>query len=175
MDQQKIGIFMKELRKEKGVTQEQLADFLNTSRRTVSRWETGSNLPDIDILVILADYYSVDLREILNGERKQAEVDKEVKDTLLKAAEYENEKKTIFNRFINILSAMGVLAGILHIVMVFIESENRIFQFVYGATLGIMFGCTIIGFIMTGMNAAKFREAKLRILGLIRGDNHEKT
>lgn len=175
MDQQKIGNFMKELRKEKGVTQEQLADFLNTSRRTVSRWETGSNLPDIDILVILADYYSVDLREILNGERKQAEVDKEVKDTVLKAAEYENEKKTIFNKFINILSAMGVLAGILHIVMVFIESENRIFQFVHGMTLGIMFGCTIIGFIMTGKNAAKFREAKLRILGLIGGDNHEKA
>ena len=41
MDQQKIGSFLKELRKEKSITQEQLAEKLNVSRRTVSRWETG--------------------------------------------------------------------------------------------------------------------------------------
>ena len=53
MDQQKIGEFLKELRKEKGITQEQLADKLFVSRRTVSRWETGSNMPDLDVLVEL--------------------------------------------------------------------------------------------------------------------------
>ena len=42
MDQQKIGAFLKELRKEKNLTQEQLAEVLNVSGRTVSRWETGS-------------------------------------------------------------------------------------------------------------------------------------
>ena len=47
MDQIKIGSFMKELRKEKGLTQEQLAEQFDVSRRTVSRWETGSNLPNI--------------------------------------------------------------------------------------------------------------------------------
>ena len=41
MDQMKIGSFLKELRKEKGMTQEQLAEQLNTSNRSVSRWETG--------------------------------------------------------------------------------------------------------------------------------------
>ena len=41
MDQKKIGCFIKELRKEKGITQEQLAEILNISGRTVSRWETG--------------------------------------------------------------------------------------------------------------------------------------
>ena len=47
MDQQKIGEFLKTLRKEKNLTQEYLADKMNVSRRTVSRWETGSNLPDL--------------------------------------------------------------------------------------------------------------------------------
>ena len=70
MDQQKIGSFLKELRKEKELTQEQLAETLSVSGRTVSRWETGSNMPDLSILVELADYYNVDIREIINGERK---------------------------------------------------------------------------------------------------------
>ena len=50
MDQIKIGIFLKELRKEKKLTQEQLAEKLNVSGRTVSRWETGSNMPDIGMM-----------------------------------------------------------------------------------------------------------------------------
>ena len=55
MDQVKIGNFLKKLRKEKGITQEQLAEILNVSGRTVSRWETGNNMPDISILVDIAD------------------------------------------------------------------------------------------------------------------------
>ena len=68
MDQQKIGAFLKELRKEKNITQEQLADEMRVSRRTVSRWETGSNMPDLDILIDLSEYYDVDLKDILNGQ-----------------------------------------------------------------------------------------------------------
>ena len=68
MDQLKIGAYLKELRKDKAITQEQLADILNVSRRTVSRWETGSNLPDLDLLIELADFYKVDLRQLLEGE-----------------------------------------------------------------------------------------------------------
>ena len=56
MDQKKTGSLLKELRKEKGMTQEQLAEYLNVSGRTISRWETGANLPDLDLLVTLSDY-----------------------------------------------------------------------------------------------------------------------
>ncbi|MBQ1247345.1 MAG: helix-turn-helix transcriptional regulator, partial [Clostridiales bacterium] len=76
MDQQKIGEFLKTLRKDNNLTQEELADKMNVSRRTVSRWETGSNLPDLSILVELADLYDVDMREIFNGERKNETMDK---------------------------------------------------------------------------------------------------
>ena len=55
MDQVKIGRFIKELRKEKGLTQEQQAEQSQVSRRTISRWETGSNLPDLDLLIEMAD------------------------------------------------------------------------------------------------------------------------
>ena len=55
MDQQKIGAFLKELRKEKNITQEELAEKMLVSRRTVSRWETGTNMPDMDILMDISE------------------------------------------------------------------------------------------------------------------------
>ena len=51
MDQKKIGAFFKDLRKEKGITQEAFAEIIGVSARTVSRWETGSNMPDLDVLI----------------------------------------------------------------------------------------------------------------------------
>ena len=50
MNQEKIGKFLKELRKKKGLTQEQIAEKFNVSNRTISRWENGNNMPDLDIL-----------------------------------------------------------------------------------------------------------------------------
>ena len=96
MNQQKTGELLKRLRKEKGLTQEQLAEKFYVSSRTVSRWETGSNMPDVAILIELADFYDVDIREIIDGERKSEIMDKETKETLLKVAEYaaEEHRKT---------------------------------------------------------------------------------
>ena len=71
-----VGSFLKELRKEKGITQEQFAEIMEVSARTVSRWETGSNMPDIEVLILIADYYEVEIREILDGERKSEQIDK---------------------------------------------------------------------------------------------------
>lgn len=75
-----IGTFLKELRNEKEITQEQLAEKFCVSRRTVSRWETGSNMPDLGILIEMADYYGVDLRELLDGEGKSEKMNKELEE-----------------------------------------------------------------------------------------------
>jgi len=96
MDQKKIGAFLKQLRKEKNLTQEQLAEKMLVSSRTVSRWETGSNMPDISILIELADYYEIDIRELINGERKSETMTEETRDVLNQVAEYTDaEKKKI--------------------------------------------------------------------------------
>ena len=92
MNQQKMGEFLKHLRKEKGLTQEQLAEYFRVSSRTVSRWETGSNMPDVEMLIELADFYDVDICEIIDGERKSKNMDNETKDTLKKVAEYATEE-----------------------------------------------------------------------------------
>ena len=96
MNQQKTGEFLKQLRKSKGLTQEQLAEHFNLSSRTVSRWETGSNMPSVDMLIELADFYDVDIRQIIDGEKKSGNMDQETKDALKKVAEYatKEEKRT---------------------------------------------------------------------------------
>ena len=70
MDQIKAGAFLKDLRKDKGITQEQLAEELGVSGRTISRWETGKNMPDISLLVEIAEFFDVSIPEIIKGERK---------------------------------------------------------------------------------------------------------
>lgn len=92
MNQQKIGEFLKQLRKDKGLTQEQLAERFSVSSRTVSRWETGSNMPDVETLIELADFYNVDIREIIDGERKSENTDDEIKNTIKKVADYAAEE-----------------------------------------------------------------------------------
>ena len=82
MDLVKIGNFLKQLRKEKGLTQEELAEKMGVARRTVSRWETGNNMPDLDILIELSDLYETDLREILSGERKSGKMNEEMKEAM---------------------------------------------------------------------------------------------
>lgn len=66
MNQQKTGRFLKEIRQEKGITQEQAAEKFGVAGRTVSRWETGSNMPDLSMLVEIAVFYNVDVSEIID-------------------------------------------------------------------------------------------------------------
>ena len=110
MDQQKTGSFLKRLRKETGMTQEQLAERLGVTARTVSRWETGSNLPDLSLLIEIADLYRVDIREIIDGERKDETMNQETKDTLKKAAEYTGaEKERLKKRMAGIMTGAAIL------------------------------------------------------------------
>ena len=74
MDQEKIGTFISSCRKEKGWTQEQLGEALGVSQRSVSRWETGRNLPDLALLSPLADALGVGVEELLAGELEEKEV-----------------------------------------------------------------------------------------------------
>ena len=106
MDQKKTGEFLKALRKEKELTQSQLAEVFNVSTRTVSRWENGSNLPDVSTLVEIADFYEVDVREIIEGERNAT--NEEISDMALKIAEYAGNEKSRLLKWIQIICFLGV-------------------------------------------------------------------
>lgn len=117
MDQKKIGYFLKELRKAKNLTQEQLAEKLNVSGRTVSRWETGHNMPDISLLVELAEFYDVSIPEIIDGERKSGAMKKEVKEVAEKMSDYAGAEKEFLLKEIRNLSIIGVCALAIYFVL----------------------------------------------------------
>ena len=110
MDQSKIGSFLKQLRKEKGITQEEFAEKLGVSNRTVSRWETGSNMPDISLLVEIADFYDVDVREIIEGEKKSEMMNEEIRDTAEKMAVYAGAEKSKLLKFAQVFGIIGIIA-----------------------------------------------------------------
>lgn len=161
MDQQKIGQFLRECRKEKGITQEQLAEMLSVTNRSVSRWENGSNLPDLDILIEMADYYDVELRELLDGERKSEKMNKELEETVLKVAEYSNEDKIKLTKRMHLLFIGGFVAAVTYMILLFTERSDN---FLGGMCLGITFGMMIVGVLMTSKYAAKIRTYKRKLL-----------
>ena len=164
MDLVKTGAFLKELRKEKNITQEQLAEEMGVSRRTVSRWETGSNMPDMDILIDISDFYEVDLREILDGERKSEQMDKEMKDTVLKVAEYENEGKKRSAVVVIIYSTLGILALLANLIMNMIEMPDTFLTgFLKGMTVGTAIIAMILGIIYATGTLNKLYSFKKRL------------
>ena len=167
MDLQKIGTFLKDLRKEKGLTQEQLAETLNVSRRTVSRWETGSNMPDLDLLMEIADLYAVDLREMLNGERKgEDRMNKEMEETVLKVAEYSNADKQRAARVVRVYFLFGIAAMIVNVAMDFLNVEGTFWSgFVKGSTAGLSIGAMVLGLLYVTGALMKIQAFKMRLLG----------
>lgn len=136
MDQKKIGAFLKKLRKEKSMTQEQLAEYLNVSGRTVSRWETGSNMPDLNILIILSDFYEVDIKDLLVGERSIKQMDTEPKETIQKVADYTSCKEKMLIRKVHGITISGIIAwGVSFMLVVRFITEVRGVEYLLGGAL----------------------------------------
>ena len=172
MDIMKIGKYLQKLRKEKNLTQEQLAEKMNVSRRTVSRWETGSNMPDLDILLELSDFYEVDLREILRGERKSERMNEELKETVLQVADYSSEEKTRLLRRMHWLFIAG-LAGILAFIIIDLLGLDTTspYKEIGSFGLGLSFGMIIMGVILTSRYSAGIRAFKLRLSDKIKKES----
>ena len=69
MDMTKMGTFLQTLRREQGLTQEQLGEKLHISSKTISRWETGTYMPPVEMLLALSELYGVSMNELVAGER----------------------------------------------------------------------------------------------------------
>ena len=161
MNQKKIGDFLKSLRQEKGLTQTQLADILYVSNRSISRWEQGNGLPDIDLLLKLAHFYDVKLEEILDGQRNN--MDNKMDSTVLKVAELENEAKKKMNRIIQFLTLVSLIFLLISYLLSDSLGQNDIIDFIFGFGNGLTFGTLVLILIITSRWGAKIREFKKRI------------
>ncbi len=174
MDTVKIGKFLKELRNGKSLTQEQLAERLYVSGRTVSRWETGANLPDISIIIELSDFYNVDIREILDGGRKGINMEKEFEheqsqdETILKVAEYSQEEKKIMLRGGRRLFTVGMIVSVANLIVERTDFAAGSFwpnfsEFVSGFNDGFVFMVMLIGILYTTNRLKKLQGIKQRL------------
>ncbi len=92
MDQVKVGEFLASLRKEKGLTQESLAERIGVTNKTISRWETGTYMPDIEMLLILGEQFDVTVNELLCGERLSDEAIRTKSESNIKYLAAKNKK-----------------------------------------------------------------------------------
>lgn len=103
MDTVKIGKFISELRRERGLTQEQLAEKLGTSNKTISRWENGNYMPPVEMLMELSKFFEVSINELLSGKRLEREeelsaAEENLKEVLSVSAFSLEERKDYFTK-----------------------------------------------------------------------------
>ncbi len=111
MNQIKIGIFIKQCRKEKNLTQEELAQKLGTTSKSISRWENGNTMPDYSILKQLCDELNININELLTGEKIKEN------DYMIKAEEnFINLKKKV-DRMIKLLNVLAIISSIAMVIL----------------------------------------------------------
>ena len=110
----RIGEQIKNYRKTEGLTQEQVANYLGVSTPAVNKWEKGSNMPDISLLVDIADYYDISIPEIINGERKSEIMNEEERKIAKTMSDYATTEKEKIFKEMKIQSIMGVCALVLY-------------------------------------------------------------
>lgn len=103
MDTVKTGKFLSELRRERGLTQGQLAEKIGTSNKTISRWENGNYMPPVEMLMVLSEFYGVSINEILSGRRldqneAQSAAEENLKSVLEESPFSLEEKKNYFTK-----------------------------------------------------------------------------
>ena len=141
MDQIKIGGFLKDLRKEKGITQEQLAEKLGVSGRTISRWETGNNMPDISLLVEIAEYFDVSIPEIIKGKRKSEDMKEETKEVAETMSDYAKAEKEQLVKSIRNMSIIGLAALLIFMVLNITGAYDRndLLRYAYGISEALIY------------------------------------
>lgn len=113
MDTVKTGLFLKELRKERGLTQEQLGEKVGVTNKTVSRWETGNYMPPVECLSILSDLYGVSINEIVSGKRLAAEeLPDAAEDNLKNALEMSEQSYKKTERRLTVSMAVSTLLAV---------------------------------------------------------------
>ena len=144
MDLIKIGKFIADCRKEKNITQEQLAEKLYITDRAVSKWERGLSLPDADKMIDLCNILDINVNELLSGEKIDMKDDKKKTEELLvelaKQEELKN-KKIMTNMWVTGISVLIFYLGILTLACLTLEEGPVLGIIICSSTVLLVLVC----------------------------------
>lgn len=126
MNQEKIGKFIADCRKEKGLTQLQLAEKLNITNRAVSKWETGKSCPDVSLMPDLCNVLGITVNELLSGERILMEdYQKKAEENLVELQDKKMKAQKMFKRMELIWLAIAILLVPVHFAINYYYPNNE--------------------------------------------------
>ena len=148
MNQLTTGKFISKKRKEKNLTQEQLAEKLGVSNKTISKWETGKCMPDYGIVKSLCEELEITIAELMDGEESeeksvQAYDDEQIMDLLRRTQELEKQKNLLYGI---LLIVMGIALQVLS----YTFGGSNVKDFFSGLLLGISIAEMLAGVYVLG-------------------------
>lgn len=140
MNQEKIGKFIATCRKEKNLTQVELAEKLGVTDRSVSKWENGKCMPDLSLFKPLCEELGITINELLSGEKIKEEIYQEkFEENIVNTIDYTNKKITEKNNLIGtILLIFGFLITLTAITIFPSESSWSSFYSVFGGIISLI-------------------------------------
>ena len=160
MDLDKIGKFIALNRKNKGLTQEQLAEKLGVTNKTVSRWETGKYMPDLSLLKPLSEELGITLNELLSGEKiKEEKIVENTERNILNTIDYSSKKVENEHKKISII--LMILGAIISISALTIFNKESSWCSIYSIIGIIIF---VIGLVR---NLKKFKKIQKIGIGIV--------
>lgn len=155
MNQEAIGKFIAACRKEKNLTQMQLAEKLNITNRTVSKWETGKSCPDVSIMMKLCDILGITVNELLSAERISMEnYQKKAEENLMELKRKKDQAQKSLLRTELIWLVIALLLSPLHFAVNYYFPEN--------SGTGVSLLIAIAGLILFVVYFVKYYEIKLK-------------
>ena len=150
MNQLITGKFISQKRKEKNFTQEQLAEKLGVSNKTVSKWETGKCMPDYGIVKSLCEELEITIAELMDGEESgdksvRAYDDEQIMDLLRRTQELEKQQNLLYGI---LLIIMGIAFQLLSHTL----GGSNVKDFFFGLLLGISIAEMLVGVYVLGRN-----------------------
>lgn len=158
MNQIIIGKFIAQKRKEKNLTQEQLAEKIGVSNKTISKWETGKCMPDYSIIEILCQELNITLAELMNGEEDEKSIhtyDNEQIIEMIKEMQNLKNIKTLISGFFLI-----IMGGVMFVLSQIFGGTN-VQDFLSGFLLGISIPNMLIGVFLLGYYLLHCKQKKI--------------
>lgn len=140
MNQTKIGKFILELRKEKNMTQQELADKVGVTDRAISKWENGRGMPDLSLMKPLCNELGITINELISGERiDKKDYQDKLEENMIRTINYANKKIEHKNNFISMIFIIfGILIAITAVSIFPSESSWGSIYSVFGVIISLI-------------------------------------